>query len=95
MKKLLLLAALALPITWVGFSYAQVNVTIGGGDWYQGHPGRWQQQEGHWVWVNSDDGNEYYPDNDQYKWKNPYRPYHNRNASKDRQNYQQYEQTHH
>jgi hypothetical protein len=75
--------------------YGNPSYVGGGGEtWYQGHPGRWYQQNNQWRWRDADDGNEYYRDQDQYRWRSPYTPYRARNPQTDRESYQQYQQTH-
>jgi|SRR5579863_6226615 len=66
----------------------------GGETWYQGHPGRWYQDNNQWRWRDADDNNEYYRDQSQYRWRSPYVPYNQRNPQTDRESYQQYQQTH-
>jgi hypothetical protein len=77
MRKLRVLVILGLIACWAPTpSHAQVNIQIGGGEtWYQGHPGRWYQENNQWRWRDADDGNEYYQDRDQYNWRKPYKAY--------------------
>src|SRR5579863_4075226 len=77
MRKLRVLVIIGMMMCWVPTpSHAQVNIQIGGGEtWYQGHPGRWYQENNQWRWRDADDGNEYYRDQDKYQWQKPYTPY--------------------
>jgi hypothetical protein len=96
MRKLRILVIMGLMACWAPVPcHAQVSVQRGGGEtWYQGHPGRWHQENKQWRWRNADDNNEYYQDHNQYRWRSPYTPYKFRNPQADRQNYQQYQETH-